>query len=96
MATLPFTERFSRIPCLLVGCASAREYPACTRCGADIYDPAFVQEPCRIVLSYRNAFGWLRWKLTIRRCQECHKRLFGNGDPDGFCSMKCFDAWIPF
>lgn len=84
-----------RARCRLLGCACARDYPGCERCGAGIYDADYVQIGA-LDFAFR-AYGRARRfveRFTGRRCEVCRKRYW-RGDP-WVCSDRCFSDWLPF
>lgn len=88
--------KVSRAICHLVGCVCAESYPACHRCGTDLYDADFVQV-ARLQFAfdaYWNARK-LVWKLTGKKCEACGRR-FWRGYDEWICSDECFTDWLPF
>lgn len=84
-----------RLRCEVFGCACARDYPACVRCGADLYG-AFI-ETGRIEPLLR-AYWWVRLllrRLGPRRCDQCRKWFYRGYDGE-LCSEACHDQWLPF
>ena len=84
-----------RLRCRLIGCDHVRD-PGCVRCGADIYDPLFIEygllDP--LLRAWWEFRRWLR-KIGPRRCCHCGKR-YRRGYDEYVCSSECLDAWLPF
>ncbi len=86
----------ARIPCRLFACACDR-YPACVRCGADLYDGDYIQRGWIDTIWD----GWSKVKRLRNRlfpvCQECGKSLlFKKRIDETFCSLECQTDWLPF
>lgn len=80
--------------CDLFGCVCAEDYPACHRCGADIYED-FIQTG-RLEPVFRACAAALKLarKFAGKKCAVCGRRYWG-GD-DWTCSDECFTDWLPF
>ena len=83
---------YIRPKCWLFGCVIEQSSGLCNRCAAHLYDDDFIQGGPLNRL-------WVWWKSLrfIANCRECGKRLPLRGRVHGeFCSMKCYDNWLPF
>jgi len=79
--------------CELFGCVCAEDYPACHRCGADLYED-FIQEG-RLEFLFRAYWRAQKfvWRVTGKKCEVCQRRFWGRGR---VCSDECFEKWLPF
>jgi hypothetical protein len=82
-----------RIKCKLWGCWCHEEYPACGRCGAQLYDADFVQ--IAKLQRLMTVWEWVKGVRFYRQCAVCKKRIWFAG-LKACCSQKCWDEWLPF
>lgn len=89
--------KIKRLWCLIDGCQCSHDLPGCVRCGAALYEDAFVRRGLRVMY-------WLRrWKsdavafIKGNKCDVCGRR-FRPRDRihTACCSDKCYSEWIPF
>jgi len=91
-----------RIRCHIFGCCLRQDALECFRCGAELYDPSFIEKTNVVIHT------WWHIKLTTTallrdlrdlrakfHCKECGKLLVFKSI-NGFCSRKCKDTYIPF
>lgn len=88
----------ARLRCRLLACYTGA-FPVCERCGADVYDGAFIEPMQAPWPRLAHACWRLRKRLRRywpwKRCVQCGC-VFMHGWDNELCSAKCFDAWIPF
>lgn len=84
-----------RLRCHAVGCTASPEGPFCDRCGAGIYDPVYVEggrlDPLLRLWHRLRHWVWPRCTTCKKKLWPWHRRVSNE-----FCSMKCFDSWLPF
>jgi hypothetical protein len=86
-----------RILCRIFGCASTdRYYPACDRCGTDIYHWNFIDQNRAWLNPWYTLCWWLRCNRDwfYHKCDVCKKPMAFTKKE--CCSEECYDLWVPF